>query len=256
MPGPDQTLVIAHRGAWGDGLGANDGTGRRVAENSAEAFEAAIALGADMIELDVRRTRDGRLIAYHDARRAWNRTGALRHDELTVKRGPSPPPLLEDVLALAKGRIAVDIDLKERGYVSQVAALLMDFGPHRCLISSFLDDVVVEAKRSAPELSAALLIAPGAYRWPIVRAARAGADYVGIGRRLAHAALLRRAMQARIPCLIWGVNDIPGADRFLEHDAVRGIISDRPGVVLERRARLALEVSASLSDQTAFAGQR
>src|ERR1700733_11373127 len=56
------TLVIAHRGAWGPA--APDAP----AENTLEAFEAAIALGADMIELDVRQTLDGHLIVYHDAR--------------------------------------------------------------------------------------------------------------------------------------------------------------------------------------------
>ena len=54
-------LVIAHRGAWGPASPA------AAAENTLEAFEAAIALGADMIELDVRRTRDSQLVVFHSA---------------------------------------------------------------------------------------------------------------------------------------------------------------------------------------------
>ena len=49
-------LVIAHRGAC-----------RRRRENTVEAFAEAGRLGADMVELDVRRTADGRLAIHHDA---------------------------------------------------------------------------------------------------------------------------------------------------------------------------------------------
>src|SRR6478736_4409350 len=48
-------LVLAHRGA------------RRVApENTLDAFALAIAMGADGVELDVRRTADGALVLHHD----------------------------------------------------------------------------------------------------------------------------------------------------------------------------------------------
>jgi glycerophosphoryl diester phosphodiesterase len=50
------TVVIAHRGA-----------SARFAENTIEAFAAARSLGADWVELDVRRTADGGLAVHHDA---------------------------------------------------------------------------------------------------------------------------------------------------------------------------------------------
>ncbi|NBV03204.1 MAG: glycerophosphodiester phosphodiesterase, partial [Acidimicrobiia bacterium] len=48
--------MIAHRGA-----------NRRARENTLEAFQAAVALGSDGIELDVRRTVDGALVIHHNA---------------------------------------------------------------------------------------------------------------------------------------------------------------------------------------------
>jgi glycerophosphoryl diester phosphodiesterase len=51
------TLVIAHRGA-----------SAAYRENTVDAFRAARRLGADMVELDVRRTADGVLVVHHDAR--------------------------------------------------------------------------------------------------------------------------------------------------------------------------------------------
>jgi glycerophosphoryl diester phosphodiesterase len=50
------TQGVAHHGAWND-----------IPENTLAAFEHAVALGTDMIEVDVRRTRDGQPIAFHDA---------------------------------------------------------------------------------------------------------------------------------------------------------------------------------------------
>jgi len=56
--------AIAHRG---DPLGAR--------ENTPAAFASAVALGADMVELDLRRTRDGVIVALHDQSllRFWER---------------------------------------------------------------------------------------------------------------------------------------------------------------------------------------
>ncbi|MGZ6693817.1 MAG: glycerophosphodiester phosphodiesterase family protein [Solirubrobacteraceae bacterium] len=90
-------MVIAHRGAWGPAAPSAP------AENTLEAFEAAIALGADMIELDVRRTRDGQLVVFHDARVKTVPTGLLRYEALRSKGTTSRPPRLAEVLALTKG---------------------------------------------------------------------------------------------------------------------------------------------------------
>jgi glycerophosphoryl diester phosphodiesterase len=67
---------VAHRGIWND-----------ILENTLAAFEHAIALGADMIEVGVRRTRDGQLIAFHDAALGGVSVARLDRSELTAKGG-------------------------------------------------------------------------------------------------------------------------------------------------------------------------
>ena len=131
-------LVVAHRGA---SAGAVD--------NSLDAFEQAIALGADMIEFDVRRTRDDQLIAFHDAAVGGRAVEALTRTEIGEATGHLPP-LLDEVLALTRGRIGLDVELKEDGYVARVLAALD--GIEDVVVTSFLDDVVAEAKRRAPEV--------------------------------------------------------------------------------------------------------
>jgi glycerophosphoryl diester phosphodiesterase len=234
-----QPLVIAHRGAWGPAAPSG------AAENTVEAFETAIALGADMIELDVRRTRDGELIAYHDARVKTVPTSSMLYHALRAKGARSRPPRLAEVLALAKGRIALDVELKERGYVAEAIALLRPFGLDRCLLTSFLDDVVLEAKTLAPGLRTGLLVAAGARRALTARVPASKADCVGLHRRLADPPTLAHADAAGIPCLVWTVNAPRAMDLYLGHEAVEGLITDRPALALERRDRL--------SDRTASA---
>jgi glycerophosphoryl diester phosphodiesterase len=226
----DVTLVIAHRGAWGRAAPGAP------AENTLEAFEAAIALGADMIELDVRRTRDGRLIVFHDARVKTVPTSSMRYEAIRIKGTRSRPPLLEEVLALTKGRIALNLEVKEPGYVEDTVALLRRHDFERCLLSSFLDDVVLEAKTLAPELEAGLLIATGLRRALATRLPATKADTLGLHRRLADATALTKAAAAGVRCVVWTVNAPRALDRYLGHPAVEGVITDRPALALERRA--------------------
>lgn len=91
-----RVAVIAHRGA-----------SRARRENTLAAFEHARELGADMVELDVRRSADGRLVVHHDARLADGRALVeLRRAEL-----PDPVPELADALRACAG-MAVNIEIK------------------------------------------------------------------------------------------------------------------------------------------------
>jgi glycerophosphoryl diester phosphodiesterase len=225
-------LVIAHRGAWGPA------TPNTPAENTLEAFEAAIALGADMIELDVRRTRDGQLVIFHDARVKTVPISSLRYDELRAKGTKARPPLLTDVLTLTNGRIALNLEVKEPGYVEDTIAQLRPFGLEHYLLSSFLDDVVREAKALAPELRTGLLVGAGFRKALTARLPAANADCLVLHRRLADATALAKAADAGVPCVVWTVNTPRALDRYLGHPAVEGVITDRPAFALERRARL------------------
>ncbi len=90
------TLVIAHRGA-----------SAVCAENTVAAFEGARALGADWVELDVRRTADGALVVVHDA--------ALANGELVVATARADidavVPSLAEALDACEG-MGVNIEIK------------------------------------------------------------------------------------------------------------------------------------------------
>ncbi len=87
--------VIAHRGAH-----------EELPENSLAAYEAAIGLGCDYIEVDLRTAADGRLVIKHDA----------------LKEGETLPGF-DEVLALAKGRIRIYLDVKQAMPAAIIAAV-------------------------------------------------------------------------------------------------------------------------------------
>jgi glycerophosphoryl diester phosphodiesterase len=102
-------------------------------ENSIAAIKGALALGCDMVEIDVRRRADGALV--------------LRHD-----RGDAPgAPLLSDALELiAEAERGVMVDLKERGTADEVAGLLERLAPGIITVASGLPDEARRVKELIP----------------------------------------------------------------------------------------------------------
>jgi glycerophosphoryl diester phosphodiesterase len=220
-----RALVAAHRGV---AAGA--------AENSIAAFTNAIDVGADMIEFDVRATRDGELIAFHDARVGEAPVGSLTRDDIEVATG-TRPPLLPEVLAVCKDRIRLDVELKEDGYVPRVMAVLRDgFDPAQMVVTSFLPAVVAAAKDAFPEVKTGLLIGDGGpltdlparlrELYPVGLARRVRADYLAPNYRLAPFGVVRRAAAAGLPCLLWTVNDPQLIRRYLTDERIAVVITD------------------------------
>jgi len=113
------TAVIAHRGAAAE-----------APENSMEAFELGMRLGADAIELDVRCSADGVLWVVHDATldRTTDGTGfiaELTREEVEAARMSTGAgiPELADVLKRYPG-IEITIDVKDRDAAPQVVRLV------------------------------------------------------------------------------------------------------------------------------------
>jgi glycerophosphoryl diester phosphodiesterase len=105
-------LVVAHRG-----------DPSRAPENTLAAFEAALAVGADAVEFDVRVTADGAPVVIHDpfVDRTTGGKGAVRATTLSelkrlrvvgVEGGEHEIPTLEETLTLLSGRAMVDVEIK------------------------------------------------------------------------------------------------------------------------------------------------
>ncbi len=111
LPDAAFPVIVAHRGA-----------SSAHPENTLAAFEAAVVLGADLVELDVRLSRDGVAVVMHDPSvdRTTDGSGAVH--ELTAEeisafeagsRGaPARVPTLREVLELVSGRAGVALEIK------------------------------------------------------------------------------------------------------------------------------------------------
>lgn len=217
-------------------VAAHRGVASGAAENTIGAFTNAIAVGADMIEFDVRRTRDGELIAFHDASAGGVPVSALRREDIEAATGVRPP-LLAEVLLTCAGRIRLDVELKEDGYVADVMAVLRaGFDPAQMVVTSFLPAVVAQAKESFPAVRTGLLVGEdrspadlgGRLRelYPVDLARQVRADYLAPHYRLAALGVLRRAAAAGLPCLLWTVNSPGLIRRYAADPRVAAIITD------------------------------
>jgi glycerophosphoryl diester phosphodiesterase len=132
--------VIGHMGSCADRPG-----------NTLAGIRRAIESGAHVAEVDVRTTKDGVLVCLHDPDVDRTTDGKGKVAELTlaqVKRLDAGAkfdakykgervPTFREVLELAKGKIAVMIDLKEdgEGYAATIASQVREFGePKRVVV--------------------------------------------------------------------------------------------------------------------------
>lgn len=108
----NQIIVISHRGDW-----------RNAPENSLQAIQNCINMGVDMVEVDVRETKDGHLVLMHDKtiNRTTNGEGLVSEwtlDSLRTLRlldglgvvTQHKIPTLKEALELSKGKILVNLD--------------------------------------------------------------------------------------------------------------------------------------------------
>jgi len=207
--------VIAHRGVHGTGA----------VENTLAAFELAAAAGADMIELDVRRTGAGELAILHDHDRAGVALDSCSIDEFEQRTG-FRPPLFEEVLEWAHGRIGLDVELKEDGYAEQVAPLLQDFAGrgNELIVTSFSDPLLASVAELAPELRTGLLVTWTAQR-AVQRAQAVGAGTVLPEMKLVGEQLIATVSDAGLELIVW---DFMADDHvaLLADERVAAVITD------------------------------
>lgn len=189
------TRIVAHRGASAE-----------APENTLAAFERAIEVGADMIEFDVRRALDGRLVISHDPVRKQAR-----------------PPSLEDTLRLTQGRIQLDVELKEPDCERDAIDLLLRYFPlSDFCITSFLAPALRATRAIHPGIRTGLIFA----RWnKSIRTACASAD---IDLLVPHYRLVHDAEQIGKPLFVWTVDAPARTRRLFKRPSVEGIVTNDP----------------------------
>jgi len=160
----NKILITAHRGDW-----------RNEPENSVRAFTFAAAMGVDIVELDLKKTKDGAIVIMHDE--TINRTsdGEGRPADYTLaelkkfrlRNGMgrvtnNPIPTLKEVMLALKGTgVKVNLD-KSYEYYKEAFAILKETGTLKQVI--FKSDVPYDTlKQRYPQLIDSIIYMPVVY---------------------------------------------------------------------------------------------
>jgi glycerophosphoryl diester phosphodiesterase len=250
FPGLERPLLFGHRGA-----------SRHAPESTWEAFDLAVNLGADVLEMDVHMTSDGEVVVIHDATVDRTTDGHGRVRELTCEqilaldagarfrvrgerrfydRGVKVSRLAEVLQNFS--RTAFNIELKQRqpSMVSAVLKVLHEAGPVRVLLTAADDAIMRELEAAEPTvplgLSQAQALEVVQAAWlgrPIPERYRGRALQIPPRYRL-FPVVTRRVIDAvhaaGLELHLWVINDPKSAAAWLAR-GVDGIMSDDPGLL-------------------------
>lgn len=233
-------MIIAHRGA-----------SAYAPENTMSAFQKALSMGAEGIELDVQMSRDGHVVVIHDDKidRTSNGKGFVKDYNLNELKEfdfgswfgkefeKEKIPLLEEALDMLKGWIGLlNIEIKNGptlypGIEEKVAGLIKKHNfIDQTIVSSFNHYSLVKIKGILPEVRTGILYSEGMYE-PWVYAKHVGAYAI-------HPAYYNIVPEIMEGCIKHGVAvnpftvDDPDLIRKIAAAGVDGIITNVPDVAL------------------------
>ena len=167
--------------------------------------------GADYIEVDVRRSRDGVLV--------------LAHDEL---RAGVTYPTLEQLLARIPDRTGLQLDLKEEGWELEIVESTLRRVPaERLAVTTGADAALRRVKSRFPEVRTGLTrqhVEPTNH------------DFIALDQRYASGEALDFCAGHGIPVWLWTVDDEAALRRLLSDRRVAGLITNRPDLALRLRS--------------------
>ncbi|MDZ7670966.1 MAG: glycerophosphodiester phosphodiesterase [Gammaproteobacteria bacterium] len=247
-------MVIAHQG--GDGLRPG---------NTLVAFQNAVALGVDVLEMDVNQTRDGALVLIHDTTvdRTTNGRGAVadltlaelktldaayhwpHHGEERPYRGRGVriPTLDEVITRFPRQRYNIELKPDAAGPAQALCATLERLNADRRVLVASFHAAAMEAFREAcPAVPTSAHAGEmrwfyAQYRLGVWRLARPGAPALQVpqtsaGFDLTEAGFIDAAASRGLHLDFWTIND-PADMRLLLERGAGGIITDRPDLLLQ-----------------------
>lgn len=224
-------LRIAHRGASGYEV-----------ENSLNAFKKAVALKADMVELDVRLSKDGFVVVIHDKKvdRVSDGTGKVNtltlHELKHLDTGNGQTIYtLEEILNWINGKVKINVDLKEDQAIGKTIELIEKFVEEKrfkyedFLISAFKPGILWKIKK----LNYKIPICFNFVAFPpffLVLSKFMGMRYIKPQKRLVTPEFSYIAHSMGFLILPWTINSKEDAEKMIMCH-VDGIVTDYPDIL-------------------------
>ncbi|OIR21925.1 MAG: hypothetical protein BET99_05480 [Marine Group III euryarchaeote CG-Epi2] len=220
------TKIISHRGR----------TSKNSEDNTLKAVNDAINLKIDMVEVDVRRTKDFQVICFHDPVLNGMALKDMTYSEI-LEFNPNIPTL-EQVLLLSRDKIEVDIEFKEHGYEKEVIPMILDYFVHeKFIVKSFNMDVVKKVKEIDEKIKVGMLLGSEISFSQLLEVVyeslflykfnESGADFISPYYKLYEAGWINRFVSQGIPIQVWTVND-QDLLKTLIHQDIYSVVTDTP----------------------------
>lgn len=187
-------------------------------ENTLAGIEAALKLGADAIEVDVRATADGVPVLIHDETvdRTTNGVGAISAMALSAVReldagAGQQIPTLAETIDLIRGRALLVVEIKQADIEAALVRVIRDLGATTdCEAHSFAPGIVAQIRAAEPRMAAALLaFGREITDWPVFfdLALSLNAQGVSVHGAYSKPAVVRAAQRRSLTFTAWMVDE-------------------------------------------------
>ena len=224
--------IISHRGKIDLSSSENDLIG----------IQEAINLGVDMVEFDVRKTSDEVLVCHHDAKVNGVSVSNITYNSL--KNSNERLCKLDEVLSLCKGKIGVNLEIKEEGFETKAVDLLVaDFSYDDIFVTSFIPSVIRSVKAQDSKIVSGLLLGDAmSYQvfYRIVKEAismndfyYSKADFISPYYKIYEMGLMYNFQKNGVPIQLWTVNELKLLKDLINSD-IHSVVTDVPSQILEK----------------------
>jgi glycerophosphoryl diester phosphodiesterase len=215
-------LKIGHRGAKA-----------YQAENTMESFKKGIQLGANAIEMDVRRSKDGKLVIIHDEnlKRVFGKD--IRVDEATLHElkqlTENKILTLEEALKFIDRKVEkILVELKEVGYEGRVLEVIKEEGlSDRVIIASFHESALADVRKADARIATGFIYSRS--KNPLDAALKLNANFLIPFYRFTHTRDISEAHKHNLKVIVWTINTKQEAEEYIAK-GVDGIASDKPDI--------------------------
>jgi glycerophosphoryl diester phosphodiesterase len=219
-------LVIAHRGDASESL-----------ENSLESVHRALSYPVDMIELDIRKSRDNVLYVMHD-----KFTGRTAEKSINIEHATSdvigrlklingePIPTLGDVIKTVAGSTGLNFEIKSDGAGVLLAEYFSSSDyPGYVLLSSFKEEEVRAVRHIMPTMPTSVIYDVFSVH-EVMNYKKQGYAIISLRKNTVSERLLSACHEQGIDVYVWTVDEEDEMRKFIFW-GVDGIYSNRPGVL-------------------------
>ena len=230
------TKIISHRGR----------TSKKSIDNSIQSVINAIDLEVDMVEVDIRKTKDSQIICFHNPDIEGVLIKDLNYSDIIKINAQIPT--LEQILWSAKDKISIELELKESGYEADVIDMVLDyFNYDEFVIKSFNYLTIKNVKEIDKKVYAGLLLGSDytveqlkvvLYEsFTLDKFILSQADFISVYYKIFMAGFLFKFVKQQVPVQVWTVNDADSILRLINLE-LHSVVTDIPETALEIRKTL------------------